>query len=78
MVRIRLSRAGKPKRPHYRVVVAKGERSRDGRFIELLGTYNPKLQEKGFQIAKDRFDYWISKGAKPSKRIDDLMKQNQG
>lgn len=75
MVRIRLSRSGKPKSPHYRVVVAKGERSRDGRFIEVLGTFDPKIETKGFRIEKERYDYWVSKGAKPSKLVEDLVKR---
>ena len=76
MVRIRLSRLGTSKKPCYRVVVAKGERSRDGKFIEMIGTYNPKLVAKNFQIKKERYDYWVSKGAQPSKLVGDLVKRS--
>lgn len=72
---IRLSRKGTNKKPFYRVVAAAKTKPRDGRYLEVLGTYNPKAKEKGFQLKKDRFDYWISQGALPTKRVADLVSE---
>ena len=71
-VRIRLSRAGSKKRPFYRIVVADSRRSRDGKFIEKLGTYNPMLNkndQKRVVIDKEKTKEWLGKGAKPSDRV---------
>ncbi len=71
-VKIRLSRAGAKKRPFFRVVVADSRRSRDGKFIERIGTYNPMLKKDDpgrVKIDIDRAKYWISKGAKLSDRL---------
>lgn len=62
-VRIRLSRVGRKNVPLYRVVAAHKEKPRDGRFLEVLGTYNPKHKDKKLNIDKDRLQYWIQKGA---------------
>ena len=70
-VKIRLSRTGTKKRPYYAIVVADERSPRDGRFIEKLGTFNPLLA-KGAENAvfdKDRVQYWLSKGAKPTDRM---------
>ena len=69
---IRLSRGGRKKRPFYRIVVSDKRMPRDGRYIERLGTYNPLLpddNEKRVQLVKDRIEYWLSQGAKPSERV---------
>ena len=69
---IRLSRGGRKKRPFYRIVVADKRMPRDGRYIERLGTYNPLLpddNEKRVQLVKDRIEYWLGQGAKPSERV---------
>ena len=71
-VRIRLSRAGAKKRPFYRIVIADSRRSRDGKFIERIGTYNPMLKKDNLERVKinlDRAKHWLSKGAKPSDRV---------
>ena len=71
-VRIRLSRGGAKKRPFYRIVVADSRRSRDGKFIDQIGTYNPMLPKDSADRVKmdlDKAKEWISKGAKPSDRI---------
>ena len=68
--RIRLRRVGRKKLPLYRIVVADQEAPRDGRFIEIIGTYNPK----GATIA-DKARQWISKGATPSETVQSLLKQ---
>jgi small subunit ribosomal protein S16 len=75
MVVIRLSRGGAKKRPFYRLVVADSRFSRDGRFIEQIGTFDPRLEEHQANIKLDRVDHWVSKGAKLSERVGDLVKQ---
>ena len=76
MVRIRLSRGGSKKDPRYRVMVADERRWRDGRFIEVLGQYipSPRGAQKKLVLNADRVKYWISKGAKPSVRLQKLLK----
>ncbi len=69
---IRLSRAGRKKRPFYRIVVADKRMPRDGRYIEKLGTYNPLLadeNENRVQLVTERVQYWLGEGAKPSERV---------
>ena len=71
-VRIRLSRGGAKKRPFYRIVVADSRRSRDGRFIDQLGTYNPMLAKDNperIRLDADKAKDWIAKGAQPSDRV---------
>tara|TARA_B100001121_G_scaffold304961_1_gene321370 strand:- start:195 stop:647 length:453 start_codon:yes stop_codon:yes gene_type:complete len=71
-VRIRLSRGGAKKRPYYRIVVADSRRSRDGKFIEQIGTYNPMLTKDNPERVKvdlDKAKDWIEKGAQPSNRV---------
>ena len=73
-VTIRLSRFGGKKKPFYRVVAADHERARDGRCLEVLGTYDPKA-EKGAQLKKDRIQFWVARGAQVSDRVSKLLKQ---
>ncbi len=71
-VRIRLSRGGAKKRPFYRIVVADSRRSRDGKFIDQIGTYNPMLKKDDsnrVKIDEEKAKSWINKGAQPSDRI---------
>ena len=71
-VRIRLSRRGAKKRPFYRIVVADSRRSRDGKFIEQIGTYNPMLKKENpdrVKIDLEKAKDWIGKGAQPSDRV---------
>jgi small subunit ribosomal protein S16 len=77
MVTIRLSRGGAKARPFYHVVVTDSRSKRDGRFIERIGFFNPIAvkQDVPFQIARDRYDYWVSTGAQPSDRVARLVKQ---
>ncbi|MBR0045223.1 MAG: 30S ribosomal protein S16 [Synergistaceae bacterium] len=65
-VRIRLSRQGKKKAPFYRLVVADSRAPRDGKFIELIGTYNPMTDPAAVTIDEDRALYWLGQGASPS------------
>lgn len=69
---IRLTRGGQKKRPFYRIVVADSRKARDGRFIERLGTYNPMLEKDNpdrVRLVRDRIEYWLGVGARPSDRI---------
>ena len=77
MVVIRLSRGGSKKRPFYHLTVADQRNSRDGRFIERVGFFNPvaRGQEECLRIEQDRVDYWVSKGAQPSDRVAALLKE---
>jgi small subunit ribosomal protein S16 len=75
-LKIRLARGGVKKRPFYRLVVAENTASRDGRFIERLGSYNPLLEKSDtarFVVNEERVKYWLSIGAKPSDRVDKLL-----
>ena len=76
MVTIRLSRGGAKKRPFYHITVADSRNSRDGRFIERLGFFNPiaKGQEERLRISLDRVEYWMGKGAQLSERVAQLIK----
>lgn len=73
MVTIRLSRAGTNKKPFYRVVVADHRRPRDGRFIEQVGTYDPKKSAHGINLKIDRVDHWVKLGARPSDTVRDIL-----
>ena len=75
MVTIRLRRTGKTKQPSYRVVVADSRSPRDGKFIEIIGHYNPVRQPKVLEIKGDRARYWLSVGAQPSDRVAYLLKK---
>lgn len=71
-LKIRLSRGGRKSRPFYRIVVADSRMPRDGRYIEKVGTYNPLLDndnENRISLVKERIEYWLSEGAKPSERV---------
>ncbi|MBB3763673.1 30S ribosomal protein S16 [Sphingomicrobium lutaoense] len=71
-VAIRLARGGAKKRPYYRIVVADSRRSRDGRFIERVGSYNPLLAKddpERVKLDQDRIRHWLSVGAQPSDRV---------
>ena len=73
MVKIRLARGGRKKRPFFRVVAADSRMKRDGRFLEVLGHYNPISNPKEFKIKNDRLDYWISEGAEMSETVRNLV-----
>ena len=73
MLMIRLARFGARKQPYYRVVVIEKERARNGRSVEVVGTYNPRSNPPSLLLKRERIDHWISKGAKPSERVGKLM-----
>ncbi len=75
MVRIRLRRVGAKKQPSYRVVAADKESPRDGRFLEVLGFYNPRTEPSTIQFEEDRVYYWLSVGAQPSDSVAKLFNQ---
>ena len=75
MLSIRLRRAGATRKPHYRVVVADSREPRDGRFVEVLGHYDPRKDPAVVKIDTERTEYWIGKGAQPSDTVRSLLKQ---
>lgn len=77
MVTIRLARGGSKKRPFYHITVADSRNSRDGRFIERVGFFNPiaRGQEERLRVDSDRVDYWLGQGAQLSDRVASLLKQ---
>ena len=77
MVTIRLARHGAKKNPFYHITVADRAASRDGRFIERLGFYNPVAQgqAEALRVDLERVDYWISVGAQPSEMVSKLIKK---
>jgi small subunit ribosomal protein S16 len=76
-VSIRLRREGATNRPYYKVVVADKRSPRDGKFIEIIGTYDPKKTGDNSKVDLARADYWISKGAQPSDTVRSLLKKNR-
>lgn len=76
-VKIRLRRIGAKKVPFYRVVVADSRYSRNGRFIEEIGTYDPFKESNMLNIKEDKVKYWVGVGAKPTEVVDRLLKQNK-
>jgi small subunit ribosomal protein S16 len=75
MLAIRLRRTGTTKRPHYRVVVADSRARRDGRFVEILGHYDPRQEPPELKIDAERASYWIARGARPSDTVRSLLKR---
>ncbi len=74
MVRIRLRRVGAKKQPSYRIVAADLEHPRDGRFLEILGFYNPRTKPATIELQEDRVYDWIQRGAQPSQSVNQLFK----
>jgi small subunit ribosomal protein S16 len=77
MVTIRLARGGSKKRPFYHLTVTDVRKSRDGRFIERVGFFNPIAcgQEERLRVDNDRVEYWLSQGAQPTDRVKKLLKE---
>jgi small subunit ribosomal protein S16 len=74
---IRLARFGARKQPYYRVVVIEKERARNGRSVEVVGTYNPRTNPATINLKRERIDYWTSKGAQLSETVAKLVKKHQ-
>ena len=70
---IRLARVGARKQPHYRIVVIEKERARNGRALEVVGTYNPRTSPAQIELKRDRIEYWRSKGAQVSATVGKLL-----
>ncbi len=75
MVVLRLRREGTKNRPFYRIVAADQRFPRDGRFLEILGTYDPLLKENNFKVNLEKAKSWISKGAQPSETVRSILKK---
>jgi small subunit ribosomal protein S16 len=73
---IRLARIGKKKHPFYRVVVTEKTRPRNGRFVEIVGTYDPLKKPSAVEFDRERVEYWIRKGAQPSDTVRSLLQRN--
>ena len=74
-IKIRLTRHGRKKKPFYRVVAANSEAPRDGKFLEILGTYDPLKDPAEFKVDSSKVDKWLSLGAKPSDTVRSLLKK---
>lgn len=72
-VKLRLMRMGKKKQPFYRVVAADSRSPRDGRFIEILGTYEPRAEPSRFNVDRDKIARWITNGAQPTETVARLL-----
>ena len=75
-VRIRMKRVGAKNAPVFRIVVADGRSPRDGKFIELLGTYQPRKKDDNYTLNLERVKYWLSKGAQPSETVASFIKRS--
>ena len=76
MLTIRLRRVGTTKKPHYRVVVIESSVARDGRFVEIVGHYDPCVDPELFHVKPERVAYWVSKGARLSDTVRTLLVRN--
>jgi small subunit ribosomal protein S16 len=76
-VSIRLRREGAKNRPYYKIVVADSRSPRDGKFIEIIGTYDPKKAGHNSTLDMDRAQYWIARGAQPSDTVRSLIKKTK-
>ena len=73
MLMIRLARVGARKQPYYRIVVIDKERARNGRAVEVVGTYNPRTSPASVELKRDRIDHWVKNGAQLSERVEKLV-----
>ena len=77
MVAMRLTRVGSKKRPSYRIVVIDKRRAQNGRFLEVVGQYNPLSDPAKIELNEDRARYWLSKGAKPSNTVLSILRKKE-
>jgi len=75
LVKIRLRRVGAKKQPTYRIVATDSRSPRDGRFLEILGNYNPRTDPPAVELSEERVRYWLSQGAQPTEVMARLLKQ---
>lgn len=74
-LRIRLARYGAKKRPYYRIVVSNSESPRDGRFLEIIGTYDPRQDPVQVTVQEELLSQWLQRGAKPTDTVASLLKR---
>lgn len=74
-VHIRLARTGTKKRPLFRVVAADSRKARNGRYLEILGTYDPRSQEKKCTWKSEKVQYWLTQGAQPTQTVAQLLRK---
>jgi len=74
---MRLSRIGSKKRPYYRIVVIDKRRARNGRFLEVVGQYNPIANPVQVEVNSERAQYWLSKGAEPSETVRSILRKKE-
>ena len=74
-VKIRLTRLGRKKKPFYRIVVANSEAPRDGKFLEVVGTYDPLKDPVELNLKQDKLQYWLDQGAQPTDTVRSLLKK---
>jgi small subunit ribosomal protein S16 len=77
-IRIRLARYGAKKRPFYRIVVSNSESPRDGRFLDIIGTYDPRQEPAAVSVKEDLLQKWVSKGATCTDTVASLLKRPRG
>jgi small subunit ribosomal protein S16 len=75
MVRLRLRRVGLRNQPSYRIIAADKEKSRDGRFLEIIGFYNPRTEPSTIELKEDKIFQWLSQGAQPSDSLQQIFNQ---
>jgi small subunit ribosomal protein S16 len=75
-VRIRLTRKGRKKQPFYRIIIADSEAARDGKFLDIVGTYDPMQDPAVVKIDNEKLGAWIQKGAKPTETVASLLKKH--
>ena len=75
MVKIRLRRVGAKKQPSYRIVVASSTSPRDGRFLEVIGHYNPRTEPETVVVNVERARYWLAHGAQPTEAVQRMLKK---
>ena len=74
-VKIRLRRVGRKKAPMYRIVIADSKSPRDGKFIEIIGQYQPRTGDKALNLVADRVNYWLNVGAQPTDTVRSLLRK---
>lgn len=74
-VHIRLTRKGRKKQPFYRIIVADSQAPRDGKFLDIVGTYDPMQNPAAISIDNEKLDTWMKKGAKPTETVESLIKK---
>lgn len=73
MVKLRLARFGGKRKPNYRIVAAESRNSRDGRFIEVVGRFDPTRSPEFLELNEERYDHWVKQGAQPSPTVNQIV-----